>query len=95
MYFGLEPLGLRFDAVALGSEHPLGLLAYSLLAIGKALVSGFLLSALLHRIYDFLVLLSPVSALPIAAALIVTIWIWRLILMRRPHRDAVDKSPGN
>jgi RsiW-degrading membrane proteinase PrsW (M82 family) len=183
MYLGLEPLGLRFDAVALGSEHPLGLLAYSLLAIGpieefaklsmflmvvlrlkaldepldgiiyasfiglgyaaaeniqyldyltplesaargfaspvvhilfasiwahwvtvawlqnkpigKALVCGFLVSAILHGIYDFLVLLSPVSALPIAAALIVTIWIWRLILMRRLHRNAINKSSGN
>ncbi len=180
MYIGLDPLGLRFDAVALGAENPLGLLAYALLAIGpieefakllpfvlvvlrfkafdepldgiiyasfiglgyaateniyyldfltplesaargfaspvvhilfasiwaywitrarmqhrpigKALVLGFTLSALLHGIYDFLVLLNPVSALPIAAALIISIWIWRLVLMRRLHRDAIGKS---
>jgi RsiW-degrading membrane proteinase PrsW (M82 family) len=180
MYIGLDPLGLRFDAVALGSENPLGLLAYALLAIGpieefakllpfvlvvlrfkafderldgiiyasfiglgyaatenvyyldfltplesaargfaspvvhilfasiwaywitqawmqrrpigKALLLGFILSALLHGFYDFLVLLNPVSALPIAATLIITIWIWRLVLMRRLHHDAISKS---
>jgi len=177
MYIGLEPFGLRFDAVALGIDNPLGLLAYALLAIGpieefakllpflfvvlrfKALdepldgiiyasflglgyaaaenmvyleflspleaaargfaspvvhilfasiwahwiasahlagrrvflaaLIGFLIAAFLHGLYDFLVLLNPFSALPVAAALIVSIWVWRLILMRRMHRDAV------
>lgn len=180
LYLGLEPLGLRFDALALAAENPMGLLAFALLAIGPieelakllpfvlvvlrfkafdepldgivyasfiglgyaatenihyldyltpletaargfaspvvhilfasiwaywitiswlrqvpigvALVSGFLVSALLHGIYDFLVLQSPVSALPLAAILIISIWIWRLILMRRLHQDAVAKS---
>jgi RsiW-degrading membrane proteinase PrsW (M82 family) len=183
MYLGLEPLGLRFDAVALGSDNPLGLLAYALMAIGpieefakllpfvlvalrfkaldepldgiiyasfiglgyaatenvyyldfltplesaargfaspavhilfasiwahwimqarvqhrsigKALVLGFVWSALLHGFYDFLVLLNPVSALPIAAALIIAIWIWRLVLMRRLHHDAMGKSAAD
>lgn len=177
MYIGLEPFGLRFDAVALGIDNPLGLLAYALLVIGpieefakllpfvfivlrfKALdepldgiiyasfiglgyaaaenmyyleflspleaaargfaspvvhilfasiwahwitgahlagrrlfpdaLIGFLIAAFLHGIYDFLVLLNPFSALPVAAALIISIWVWRLILMRRMHRDAV------
>ena len=53
---------------------------------------GFLLSALLHGAYDFLVLLEPVSALPIAALMIAGIWVWRLLLMRRLHREAVEKS---
>ncbi len=180
MYTGLEPLGLRYDAVALGADNPLGLLAYALLAIGPieelakllpfalvvlrlkafdepldglvyasfsalgyaatenvyyldyltplesaargfagpvvhilfasiwahritqawlkrksigwALISGFVLSALLHGFYDFLVLLNPVSALPIAAAMIIGLWIWRLILMRRLHHEAVNKT---
>ena len=56
------------------------------------LLSGFLLAAVLHGFYDFLVLLEPVSALPIAAGLILAIWIWRLILMRRLHRAAVKNS---
>jgi RsiW-degrading membrane proteinase PrsW (M82 family) len=179
-YVGLEPLGLRFDAGALGQDNPLGLLAYALLAIGPieeiakllpfvlvvlrfkafdepldgiiyasfiglgyaasenfdyleyltpleaagrgfaspvihilfasiwaywitgawlnqkplavAIAVGFLLSALLHGFYDFLVLLNPTAALPLAAVLIVSIWIWRLILMRRLHQNAVDKT---
>ena len=60
--------------------------------LGAAIATGFLLSALLHGSYDFLVLLSPTAALPIAAALILGIWIWRLILMRRLHRDAVNRT---
>jgi RsiW-degrading membrane proteinase PrsW (M82 family) len=177
MYMGLEPLGLRFDAVSLADTNPLGLLAFSLLAIGpieelakllpfvivvlrlKAfdepldgiiyasfialgyaaaenfhyldyltpleaaargfaspvvhivfasiwahwitsawlagrpillpLILGFTTAAMLHGVYDFLVLLHPVTALPAAAGLILVIWVWRLILMRRLHRDAV------
>lgn len=183
MYAGLEPLGLRYDAVALGVDNPLGLLVYSLLAIGpieefakllpfilvvvrfKAfdepldgivyasfvalgyaaaenvqyldfltpfeaaargfaspvvhilfasiwahrttqawlqnkpialpMTSGFLLAALLHGSYDFLVLLNPVAALPMAATLISVIWIWRLILMRRLRQDAIKNAQGN
>lgn len=34
MYIGLEPIGLRFDAVALADSSGWGLLAYALLAIG-------------------------------------------------------------
>ena len=34
MYSGLEPLGLRFDAVELAADNPLGLFAYAMLAIG-------------------------------------------------------------
>ena len=53
---------------------------------------GFLLAAGLHGLYDYMVLRHPVSALPIAAAMIATIWIWRLRLMRRLHEDAVKGS---
>ena len=55
-------------------------------------IAGFLISATLHGIYDFLVLLKPVSALPVAALLITAIWIWRLFLMRRMHEEAVQES---
>ena len=180
MYLGLEPLGLRLDAVALASEDGRALLAYALLAIGpieefakmlpfllvvirfKAFdepldglvyasfialgyaavenyyyldfltgteaaargfagpvihilfasiwahwitsarlggvsmlvpaLSGFALAAGLHGLYDFMVLMYPVSALPIAAAMIASIWIWRLRLMRRMHEDALRET---
>ena len=180
MYMGLEPLGLRFDAVALAAETPLGLLVYALLAIGPieelakllpfvivvlrfkafdepldgiiyasfiglgyaaaenylyldyltalesaargfaspvvhilfasiwahgitqarlshkpiglSLTLGFLVAAFLHGLYDFLVLLKPIFALPIAATLIIAIWIWRLLLLRRLHHNAVNNS---
>jgi RsiW-degrading membrane proteinase PrsW (M82 family) len=180
LYISLEPLGLRFDAVALADTSPLALFAYALLAIGpieelskllpfllvvthfrafdepldgivyasfialgyaavenyhyldfltglesfargfagpvihivfasiwahwitkaylegrsiaRDAVAGFLLAAGLHGIYDFLVLLQPVAALPIAATMIAGIWIWRLRLMRRMHEDAVRET---
>ena len=60
--------------------------------IGKALLVGFLLAAGLHGSYDFLVLRYPVSALPLAAAMIATLWLWRLRLMHRMHDDAVRES---
>jgi len=180
MYIGLEPLGLRYDAVALAQNDGLALFAYAMLAIGpieelaKLLpflvivirlrafdepldgiiyasfialgysavenyhyldfltgmesiargfagpvihilfasiwahwitrawlrkvsivvpaILGFLLAAGLHGLYDFMVLKYPVAALPIAAAMIVSIWIWRLRLMHRMHEDAVQGS---
>lgn len=180
MYMGLEPLGLRFDAVALADENGLALFAYAMLAIGpieelakllpfllvvihlkafdepldgiiyasfialgyaavenyhyldfltglesiargfagpvihmlfasiwahwisKARLAGrsialpallaFLFAAGLHGLYDFMVLRYPVAALPIAAAMITSIWIWRLRLMHRMHETAVRNS---
>lgn len=181
MYLGLEPLGLRFDAVALAADNVPGLLAYAMLGIGpieelskllpfvvvvvwlrefdepldgiiyasfiglgyafaenlhyldflqplEAMARGFaspvihmlfasiwahwitrarlerrsmwlpaaiglIIASLLHGAYDFLVLLHPVAALPVAALIIVVIWIWRLRLMRRMHREAVADQP--
>ncbi len=180
LYVALEPLGLRYDAVALADEDTLALFAYALLAIGPieefakmlpflvvvlrfrafdeamdgiiyasfiglgyasaenlnyldfltpleaaargfagpvvhilfasiwaywisrarlaqkpvgvAAVTGFLLAAVLHGFYDFLVLLRPVAALPFAATLIIAIWIWRLRLLRQLHQEAVAGS---
>ena len=180
MYVGLEPLGLRFDAVALAADNVPVLFAYTMLGIGpieelakmipfllvavrfkafddpmdgiiyasfialgyaavenyhyldfltpteafargfagpvihiafasiwahwiarallagKSLVRpafiGFLLAAGLHGFYDFLVLRHAVLALPIAATLIATIWIWRLRLMQEMHEQASKSS---
>jgi len=170
-YAGLEPLGLRLDAVALGQDDPWRLFLYAMLAIGpieefskllpfvlvvlrfraldepvdgiiyasfialgyaavenvhylelltpgaaiargfagpvihivfasiwaywisraqlaeqprlRPAITGLLIAAALHGLYDFLVLLQPVTALPLAAALIAGIWIWRLRLINR------------
>ena len=54
--------------------------------------AGFAIAAALHGLYDFIVLLNPTHALPIAAALILAIWIWRLKLMHLLHLDAVRGS---
>ena len=53
---------------------------------------GFAIAAALHGLYDFIVLLNPRFALPIAAVLIVVIWIWRLKLMHMLHLDAVART---
>lgn len=180
-YMGLEPLGLRFDAVQLAADNPAGLFAFAILAIGpieeiskmlpfvlviirfrefdepidsiiyasfialgyatvenihylqflspleaaargfagpvvhivfasiwahwigdawlekRSLVgpisAGVALAALLHGFYDFLVLLNPMYALPIAGSIVVAIWIWRLYLLRRLHHESVAQNP--
>tara|TARA_R110002096_G_scaffold161007_3_gene327380 strand:+ start:28009 stop:28725 length:717 start_codon:yes stop_codon:yes gene_type:complete len=61
----------------------------------KALLRGYFLAALLHGLYDFLVLQHPVASLPVAAALIVAIWVWRLILMRRLRDTAIRQKIVN
>ena len=53
---------------------------------------GLLIASALHGAYDFLVLMHPVAALPVAATMIVVIWLWRLRLMRRMHRQAVRRT---
>ena len=180
MYLGLEPFGLRLDAVALAQEGGIALFAYAMLAIGpieelakllpflivvirlkafdepmdgiiyasfialgyaavenyyyldflsglesaargfagpvihilfasiwahwitrarlqqesilQPAIFGFLLAAGFHGLYDFLVLRYPVSALPISALMIASIWIWRLRLMHHMHETAVRDS---
>ncbi len=54
--------------------------------VGTAAASG------LHGVYDFVVLLNPRGALPIAAFLILGIWIWRMRLMRLMHLDAIGAN---
>ena len=56
------------------------------------IVRGFLLAAGLHGLYDFIVMQSAFNALPIAAAFIIAIWIWRLGLMRVLQRSALDSK---
>jgi RsiW-degrading membrane proteinase PrsW (M82 family) len=50
---------------------------------------GFLaLTALLHGAYDFLVIAMPLTALPVAALMILSIWLWRMHLIRDLNRAA-------
>lgn len=45
-------------------------------------VSALALAAVVHGIYDFMVLGLAPRALPIAAAIIISVWIWRLFQIR-------------
>ena len=58
--------------------------------LGRTIVAALAFTAILHGIYDFVVLALPTPALPIAAFLIVGIWLWRL----RVIRDLHTLSPG-
>ena len=62
--------------------------------IGSSLITGYVLAAAAHGLYDFLVMHKPVWELTIAATLIVTLWVWRLLVLRRLHRRAVRQSDG-
>lgn len=56
MYIGLEPLGLRYDAVALADDNGVALFAYAMLAIGPieefAKLLPFLLVVIRLRAFD-------------------------------------------
>jgi RsiW-degrading membrane proteinase PrsW (M82 family) len=45
-------------------------------------------TALLHGLYDYLVIALPAFALPSSALLVVGIWLWRLFLIRDLHAVA-------
>lgn len=50
-----------------------------------AVVAALTITAVLHGIYDFIAIGLPTRALPLVAALIVGLWIWRLHLIRDLH----------
>jgi RsiW-degrading membrane proteinase PrsW (M82 family) len=56
--------------------------------VARAALAGLALAAGLHGLYDFIVILNPRNSLPIAALLIVGMWLWRLKLMRAMHEEA-------
>ena len=58
-------------------------------------LKGFVVAAVLHGIYDFVVLQNAINALPIAAALILGTWIWRLRLLEALRRAAVSDSTND
>ena len=53
---------------------------------------GFGISAFLHGVYDFFVLIEPRLSLLVAGLLVVAIWVWRLALMRRLHIGQRDEG---
>jgi RsiW-degrading membrane proteinase PrsW (M82 family) len=61
-------------------------------SVPRAAMSGLALAALLHGLYDFAVLQSPGYSLPLAALLIVSIWLWRLKVLRDLHLRAKARA---
>lgn len=57
-------------------------------SIAIAATIGYAIAAILHGLYDFMVIMKPRSALPVAALLILVVWLWRLKLMRDLQRQA-------
>ena len=57
-------------------------------SIARAALAGLVVAAGLHGIYDYLALLDPRNTLLFAALMIVTLWLWRLRLMRKMHNEA-------
>lgn len=67
--------------------------------LGKPLLPVVLgslgLTALLHGTYDFIAIGLPPTALPLVAALVISLWIWRLFLIRDLHFSASAKRINN
>ena len=53
-----------------------------------SVIASTAVAAALHGIYDFIVILNPRFALPVAGLMIATIWLWRLWVLRTLHREA-------
>jgi len=53
--------------------------------LGRTIFAALAFTAILHGVYDFVVIALPMPALPLAASLIVGIWLWRLWLIRDLH----------
>lgn len=57
-------------------------------SIAGAALRGLLVAAVIHGIYDFIVILNPGNALPLAGLLIAAVWLWRLRVLQRLRREA-------
>ena len=64
-----------------------GLLRTIVLALG--------LTALLHGVYDYLVIAMPAFALPASALLVLSLWLWRLFLIRDLHAGALGNGAAS
>jgi len=54
-------------------------------SLGRIIVTVLAFTAILHGIYDFIVIAMPAPVLPVAALLIMGIWLWRLRLIKDLH----------
>ena len=54
-------------------------------ALGRTIIAALACTAILHGLYDYVVIAMPAPALPVAALLILVIWVWRLFLIRDLH----------
>jgi RsiW-degrading membrane proteinase PrsW (M82 family) len=59
----------------------------------QTIFASFLVAAVLHGLYDFVVIGLAPRALPLAAALIVGAWIWRLARIRDLHALPPGRCP--
>lgn len=57
-------------------------------SVALAALASLAIAASLHGVYDFIVILNPHNSLPLAAVLIISVWWWRLRLMRDLHEQA-------
>ena len=89
------------EALARGFAGPVVHIAFASIwgyHIGRACLDGrgllvtillaFTATALLHGLYDFLVIAQPAFALPLATLIVLGLWIWRLFLIRDLHTVA-------
>ncbi len=63
--------------------------------VWRTVIAALAITAFLHGIYDFLVISMPAPALPVAAVLILGLWIWRLLLIRDLHNLPPGPCPEN
>jgi RsiW-degrading membrane proteinase PrsW (M82 family) len=95
-----------FEALARGFAGPVIHIVFASIwgyYIGKAflckrklirvILASLAFTAVLHGIYDFLVIAMPAPVLPVAAILIAGIWIWRLSLIRDLHTLPAGPCP--
>lgn len=99
------------EAIARGFAGPLIHIAFASIwgyAIGHARLAGqpillpalggFLVSAGLHGVYDFFALSRPHTSLAGAGVMIVLLWVWRLVVIRRLQRASAagtaDTTPA-
>lgn len=62
-------------------------------ALRWTVIAALAFTAFLHGVYDFVVIALPAPLLPVAAFLILALWIWRLVLIRDLHMLAPGPCP--